>query len=152
MNCRNCGAAMELFDRRRYFHCPHCDSFHFIETPEREGIRVLGPLRDAAACPLCQAALQRALVDDVHPVDHCEQCRGMLMPRGIFGAMVAARRARAVGPGVPPRPLSPRELERQITCPACRARMDVHPYYGPGNIVIDTCSQCDLVWLDHGEL
>jgi Zn-finger nucleic acid-binding protein len=30
--------------------------------------------------------------------------------------------------------------------------MDVHPYYGPGNVVIDTCSGCDMVWLDHGEL
>jgi Zn-finger nucleic acid-binding protein len=30
--------------------------------------------------------------------------------------------------------------------------MDVHPYYGPGNIVIDTCGTCQLLWLDHGEL
>jgi Zn-finger nucleic acid-binding protein len=30
--------------------------------------------------------------------------------------------------------------------------MDVHPYYGPGNVVIDSCSACDLIWLDHGEL
>ena len=29
--------------------------------------------------------------------------------------------------------------------------MLTHPYYGPGNIVLDTCSQCDLVWLDAGE-
>jgi Zn-finger nucleic acid-binding protein len=28
----------------------------------------------------------------------------------------------------------------------------VHPYYGPGNVVIDTCSRCDLIWLDFGEL
>jgi Zn-finger nucleic acid-binding protein len=30
--------------------------------------------------------------------------------------------------------------------------MDVHPYYGPGNVVIDTCGKCGLVWLDHGEM
>jgi hypothetical protein len=30
--------------------------------------------------------------------------------------------------------------------------MEVHPYYGPGNVVIDSCSACDLIWLDHGEL
>jgi len=24
-------------------------------------------------------------------------------------------------------------------------------YYGPGNIIIDTCPVCDLVWLDAGE-
>ena len=30
--------------------------------------------------------------------------------------------------------------------------MDVHPYYGPGNVIIDTCGKCHLVWLDFGEL
>lgn len=30
--------------------------------------------------------------------------------------------------------------------------MDVHPYYGPGNVAIDSCSACNLVWLDFGEL
>jgi Zn-finger nucleic acid-binding protein len=30
--------------------------------------------------------------------------------------------------------------------------MDVHPYYGPGNVIIDSCTTCDLVWLDIGEL
>ena len=30
--------------------------------------------------------------------------------------------------------------------------MSTHPYYGPGNIVIDSCEGCDAVWLDFGEL
>lgn len=30
--------------------------------------------------------------------------------------------------------------------------MDVHPYYGPGNVVIDSCTACSLIWLDYGEL
>ena len=30
--------------------------------------------------------------------------------------------------------------------------METHPYYGPGNIVIDACIQCHLLWLDPGEL
>ena len=30
--------------------------------------------------------------------------------------------------------------------------MATHPYYGPGNVVIDTCETCELVWLDFGEL
>jgi Zn-finger nucleic acid-binding protein len=29
--------------------------------------------------------------------------------------------------------------------------MDVHPYGGPGNIVIDNCPHCRLNWLDSGE-
>ncbi|GEM_PF-2293393 len=27
-----------------------------------------------------------------------------------------------------------------------------HPYYGPGNVVIDSCAECGYIWLDHGEL
>jgi len=30
--------------------------------------------------------------------------------------------------------------------------MATHPYYGPGNVVIDSCGQCELIWLDFGEL
>jgi hypothetical protein len=30
--------------------------------------------------------------------------------------------------------------------------METHPYYGPGNIVVDTCSECGYLWLDHGEI
>ncbi|MEZ5361359.1 MAG: hypothetical protein R2748_03195 [Bryobacterales bacterium] len=30
--------------------------------------------------------------------------------------------------------------------------MDVHPYHGPGNAIVDTCGDCLLVWLDHSEL
>ena len=25
-------------------------------------------------------------------------------------------------------------------------------YYGPGNIMMDSCAACDVVWLDYGEL
>ena len=143
---------MELFERRRYYHCRHCGSFHFIDTPEREGVRVLGPKDEARSCPLCRATLVRALVDDMYSVDHCVQCRGVLMARETFGALIDARRSNAVGPGTTPAPLDRRELSRQITCPGCATKMDVHPYYGPGAVVIDTCRRCDLVWLDHGEL
>ena len=143
---------MELFERRRYYHCNHCGTFHFIETPEVEGVRVLHPHDAALPCPLCQATLMRALLDDRSVVDHCQRCRGLLMARATFSEVVTIRRARAAGPAPPPLPLDARELQRHLSCPSCRARMDVHPYYGPGNIVIDSCSGCDLIWLDHGEL
>lgn len=143
---------MELFDRRRYYHCNHCGTFHFIETPEVEGVRVLQPYDAPLPCPLCQAPLMRALLDDRSIVDHCQQCRGLLIARSTFGEAVWRRRARASSHAAPPLPLDARELERRVTCPSCHARMDVHPYYGPGNVVIDSCSACDLIWLDHGEL
>ncbi len=56
-----------------------------------------------------------------------------------------------------PQPRSPvmlpcRYSKRQIECPSCSQRMETHPYYGPGNIVVDTCSECGYLWLDHGEI
>jgi Zn-finger nucleic acid-binding protein len=152
MNCRNCGAPMELFDRRRYFFCTHCGTFHFIETPAVDGVQVLARTGEARPCPRCAAPLAKSLLDDQYPVEHCERCKGLLLEREAFANALNARRARAGGPGIAPVPLDRRELERRASCPSCRQAMDVHPYYGPGNVVIDSCTACSLIWLDYGEL
>jgi Zn-finger nucleic acid-binding protein len=152
VDCRNCGAPMELFERRRYYFCTYCGTFHFIDTPAVEGVHVLERPATALPCPLCTAPLAKSLLDEAHVIESCEQCRGVLMPRAEFAAAIAARRARDSGPLSSPAPIDRRELARKVTCSSCRAPMDVHPYYGPGNVVIDTCSRCDLIWLDFGEL
>ena len=86
MNCRNCAAPMELFDRRRYFFCRHCGTFEFLERTEADGIQVLERQPDALSCPLCRAALAKALLDGRHPVQYCEQCRGVVVERASFAA------------------------------------------------------------------
>ena len=141
---------MELFERRKYYVCQYCSTFHFIETAVVDGVQVLG--RDDAPCPVCSATLAKALLDNAHPIRYCEQCRGVLLQRGAFVDVINTRRAFAQGSAAPPGPLDARELTRIVACPQCRQKMDVHPYYGPGNIVIDTCAGCNLIWLDHGEL
>jgi Zn-finger nucleic acid-binding protein len=30
--------------------------------------------------------------------------------------------------------------------------MDTHFYAGPGNVIVDSCDGCSLIWLDRGEL
>ncbi len=152
MNCRNCGAAMELFERQRYHFCRYCGSFEFIDAPVPDGIDVLDRPQAALPCPLCKAPLAKSLLDDMYVIQYCERCRGSLMATGTFADAIEQRRARQSGPGVAPAPLDRRELERRLICPSCGAAMDVHPYYGPGNIVIDSCTACNLVWLDFGEL
>lgn len=83
---------------------------------------------------------------------HCERCRGILLARTTFAEAITGRRARESGEPSPPVPLDP-----------ARARADRHlsllpladgraSYYGPGNVVIDSCQRCDLIWLDFGEL
>src|SRR5687767_12909261 len=152
MDCRNCGAPMQLFERRRYYYCDYCGTFHFIDTPAVDGIRVLERAPAALPCAVCSAPLAKSLLDESHLIEHCEQCRGVLMPRAEFAAAVTMRRARESGAPAPPVPIDQRELKRKVLCPSCRSAMEVHPYYGPGNVIIDTCSRCDLVWLDYGEL
>jgi Zn-finger nucleic acid-binding protein len=151
MNCRNCAAAMELFDRRRYYFCRYCGTFEFLDAPGTDGVQVLERHADALPCPLCSTPLAKSLLDHAHVIQHCERCRGVLLERAIFAYAIANRRSHAAGPGQPGE-LDRREFERRITCPTCRTQMDVHPYYGPGNVIIDTCRKCDLVWLDFGEL
>jgi Zn-finger nucleic acid-binding protein len=53
---------------------------------------------------------------------------------------------------VEPLPVDRRELHRHLTCPKCRGRFETYPHLGPGNVVIDNCVRCDLIWLDFGEL
>jgi Zn-finger nucleic acid-binding protein len=152
MNCPNCGATMQLVPRRDYFACEYCTSFHFPKqaAASSDGVTVLGEDSDMS-CPVCQ---QRLVVASIakRRVLHCEACRGVLATNENFADLMKRRRATYTGGDVRPEPINPEELERTVTCPKCRKPMDTHPYYGPGNAVVDTCGQCFLIWLDHGEI
>ena len=152
MNCENCGAAMELVESRRFFQCCHCGTFHFPQPVEGDGIRVVGPVPDAPVCPVCRKPLTAAVVDEDHPIHLCRTCRGVLLPRATFANVINKRRAWATDPPAAPVPVDRRELERELTCPACSGRFDTYPHYGPGNVVIDSCTDCDLIWLDFAEM
>lgn len=143
---------MELFPNRGYFFCRYCSSFHFPETTTSEGVRVLAESRDPRACPACKRTLSSALLDEAHAVHYCTNCRGVLVSRGTFADVVRVRRAWATG--TPTRPIPPEESEfaRRVHCPICSHALETHPYFGPGNVVIDSCATCDVIWLDFGEL
>ena len=143
---------MELVAARGYFFCRYCGSFDFPEGASDQGIKVLGQEEATGACPICEKPLSQALLDGEHPVRFCKNCRGVLLPRRSFAAVVEKRRAWATDPPGPAVPLNRSELDRAIRCPVCKARMVTHPYYGPGNVVMDSCAACDLAWLDFGEL
>jgi Zn-finger nucleic acid-binding protein len=150
MNCQNCGASMVVYPGQSYFFCEYCGSFHFPQE-SGQGIRVLGTADDIDFCPVCEVNLVHATIEEL-PVLHCPRCLGFLVHPDSFVEIVKWRRARARGPAAKPIPLNPRELEREISCPYCSQEMSVHPYYGPGNIVIDNCVRCKIIWLDYGEL
>jgi Zn-finger nucleic acid-binding protein len=140
---------MALHTSRPCWECSHCGSVVSPE-PAADGVRPTGePGRD---CPICRTALTRAILDDRDAIEVCDRCKGMLMPLSTFATTVSARRHAARTPSVMPAPTDPTDLDRPIRCPACAAPMITDWYYGPGNIVIDTCETCGVVWLDAGEL
>lgn len=70
----------------------------------------------------------------------------------LFGKAVKVLRVRAKTPSVEPGMVKWDNLNRLIRCPSCLNDMSTHVYGGPGNIVIDTCVDCNLIWLDNREL
>jgi Zn-finger nucleic acid-binding protein len=139
---------------RDYLQCQYCLSLAFL-TDNPLAVDRISPLAGEvhAGCPVCRdRQLQMGQLDE-HRVLYCDGCYGVLVQNEDFGCLIRERRARRSVPEYSDvRPIDPRQYQRQLNCPNCRSRMEVHPYYGPGNIVIDSCSRCTLVWLDHGEL
>jgi Zn-finger nucleic acid-binding protein len=152
MNCSNCGAAMRLVESARYLRCGHCGAFHFPQPVEAEGIRIVGHLPGAPKCPVCAKAMAHAVLDEDHPVDFCPQCRGILLPRRTFAGVTSRRRAWASSPPIDPLPLDRQALHRRLACPKCGGRFETYAHFGPGNVVIDNCAACDVIWLDYGEM
>lgn len=85
-------------------------------------------------------------------IEYCPHCRGLLVASDVLAVVVRKRRAAFRGPPDDPLPLNAHEFRRRVQCPQCRGAMEVHPDYGPGNSIIDSCQRCRLVWLESGEL
>jgi len=151
MNCKHCGAPMILFRERDYYFCEHCKNYHFPEQ-NTEGLRVLGENPEGIKCPHCKIVLNLMTYGDFYQGYQCSKCQGLLFNRTTFRDAIDAQRASAKTPPEPYNTFDPVELERRTFCPVCEKEMDTFQYMGPGNIVIDTCHPCDLIWLDYGEL
>jgi len=149
MNCPSCGAPMRLEEDQDSFHCEYCKNIFFPEKNE-EGVRVLGE-PSGLNCPVCSTGLVHAAIGGGR-ILYCTGCRGMLIRMDIFPGLIQAAQAHREGPAIIPHRPDPNGLRRHIKCPQCHASMNTHFYAGPGNIIIDSCSDCYLDWLDDGEL
>lgn len=132
-----------------YFRCLHCGTFDFPAATD-EGVATVGEVSEFG-CPVCRQALGTAAIEG-YPIFYCGVCRGFLTTNPAFSAILLHRRAKQGDQPSVPRSLDPSELRRRIGCPRCQKGMDTHPYGGGGNVVIDTCHRCHLVWLDAGEM
>ena len=140
---------MRLEEGRDTLVCDYCGQAQVPEAND-DGVRILGE-PSALECPVCSVPLVAASIAR-HRVLYCEHCHGSLVGMGEFGALIGDLRAEAHGAATTPHAPASRELDRRLRCPQCRQAMDTHFYAGPGNIVIDDCSHCELNWLDAGEL
>ena len=152
MNCHNCGAPLELVSTSGTAQCAYCESHRVLPRDGHVlgGVTLLGSPTDVD-CPACGDQLVSAVIDD-EPVRACPSCFGVAIRQSAFGQLVTSRRANYRGADAPAQPLNAVELQHSRECPHCRETMEVHPYYGPGCTVIDSCRRCGVVWLDPGEL
>jgi hypothetical protein len=147
-SCTSCGAPREYDRGRLIFTCRHCGT----EEPVPVNLQAFDLLEPSGLhCPSCKGALLNAAAGG-RPVQVCLGCYGALVPMASFVAVVAVVRffegqsldvlpARRQQPG-----------DRLLVCPSCSQVMTSHLYGGPGNIVMDSCEDCELNWLDPGEL
>ena len=151
MNCTHCGAPMILFRDRDYYFCDHCKSYHFPQQ-DTDGLRVLGENPEGIKCPHCKLVLNLITFDDFYQGYQCPKCSGLLFNRTTFREAIDFHRSRTKEPPEPPGTFDKTELERVTYCSVCHQKMETFQYNGPGNIVIDTCHEDDLIWLDYGEI
>jgi Zn-finger nucleic acid-binding protein len=131
------------------FQCDYCGS---IQVPEAnaEGIRVFDQ-QATLACPICSVELVQASAGGARLL-YCNHCHGMLISMDVFPEVVQDLKIHRETTACVARPFDPRDLGRRISCPQCGRQMDTHLYGGGGNVIIDDCETCSLIWLDYGEL
>jgi Zn-finger nucleic acid-binding protein len=149
-NCPACGAPLTVRPDTAGFKCDYCHKV-FFPGEEEDGVEVSGePSDPSLSCPICRQPLVKASIAKI-PVLFCNQCHGLLMPMGVLPDLIDEMRAGDHNPAVQT-PADRGDLKRVIQCPRCNRRMDTHFYAGPGNVVVDTCDTCLLIYLDRGEL
>jgi Zn-finger nucleic acid-binding protein len=102
-------------------------------------------------CPACQSMLSDGTIQG-KSVLYCTKCGGLLVSIDNFLPLVEFLRAlrRPTEASLQPRDNS--DADRGFACPKCGKTMTGHPYGGPGNVNIDTCEPCSVIWLDRNEL
>ena len=147
MTCENCGAPMRLLRDQGLMICDYCGS-QATPRADEEGMIVLDPTKHK--CPVCGTALANASLESREML-YCTGCHGMLLEMEQFLPLLQVLREFRYWSRSSQ---APREFDatRVLQCPLCQHEMDEHPYGGGGNVAVDSCEACGVLWLDRGEL
>jgi len=140
---------MRLEPDKECLVCAYCGNIHYPEI-NSDGVRVLDE-GSSEPCPVCAIPLVNAAISGQR-ILYCNRCHGMLIGMDVFLAVVEDLRSRRDTTADAARQPDWKDLDRKLRCPKCGQEMDTHPYYGPGNVIIDDCENCSVNWLDYGEL
>ena len=149
-NCPDCGAPLTERPDTEGFQCGYCHKVFFPGQGD-EAVELSPQPSDATLnCPICFQPLVKASLAKTSVLS-CTQCHGVLMTMETVADVVDELRA-AVENDAVQTSADRDDLKRVIQCPRCNLRMDTHRYAGPGNVVVDSCDHCSLIWFDRGEL
>lgn len=151
MNCPNCGAPMKLILAKRQYVCNHCTTSYFPEE-NRDGVQTLGE-QSHGLCPICGYSPLIFATSGGKTVLHCKECRGLLVQiRELMPIIQTLRSQRLANSEVVPPLVDHGESSRKVSCPVCKRVMDTYLYGGGGNVYVDSCIECGVIWLDYREL
>ena len=140
---------MNVDEGENFFHCEYCGSYDFPD-PNQDGVALLDEV-SLFACPLCRKPLVAASIKNIR-IFSCPNCRGNLIDQSkMLPILRQAQPLDSISENLD-HIQNKSELTRTAVCPSCQKMMNVYPYGGPGNIIIQGCEHCRLIWLDFGEL
>ncbi len=148
ITCESCGAPLSLAPGKDYFVCSYCGAYYFPKAG-KDGLTILGE-PGTLICPVCMIPLVTAKLEEVR-LEACPRCHGVMILQRHLAIIVQYLRLKSVKDlSVPP--LEKADLQKERCCQTCGEKMDTHVYGGGGNVVIDVCPKCKVVWFDYEEI
>ena len=139
---------MRLLRDQGLMICDYCGS-QAAPPLNEEGVLALD--RTKHECPVCATPLSEASIEG-HALLYCTSCHGMLFEMERFYSIVQELREHRYWSRSALAPRGNRDSERLLRCALCAQPLDRHPYGGGGNVEVDSCERCGVLWLDRGEL
>jgi Zn-finger nucleic acid-binding protein len=148
MNCHNCEVSLSWDGISPIVVCELCRSYRCVDTPDETSNRIVSLNRPGRThCPACRRRMVQAATDGLK-VEHCSECRGVLLTDDLFAMFVRNRRSEFREAALQPVTVLRDQIETKLHCPNCRQPMCIHPCYGPNSVIVESCVDCGMVWLD----